>query len=163
MASRTTTFPDSQEVLAFRAVEAVLREDPGLIEAGVSFRTWNGDQVDGVPISSGQCPMIRLSPVAKPSSPSTLGRNVANAGIKVELYVAGLIAEDILNFWAAVRAALVQRKPMRGGDVYCFIKSQCDAHEYSVLQPAYGSWQAATPDQGLAGVGEVVVSFQVPR
>jgi hypothetical protein len=163
MAVRTTTFPESQESRAFRAIEAILREDPSLIEAGVAFRTWNGDQADSRPIATGECPLLRMIAVAKPAQNFTLATNKSHIGIRLELYVAGTILEDIMGFWAAVRLALTRSKVFRNTTVECYLRLACGSYILEVLQPAYGSWtDSSTSASQLAGVGEAVVSFLVP-
>lgn len=163
MAERTTNFPDGPEMRAFRAVEAILREDPGLIEGNVRFRTWNGDQMDGQKPSSGQCPMLRISPeITGEDSPLTQTKSVSHFAIKVEIFASGLIANDIINFWAAVRAAMVRLKPFRDTNVQCFLNREAGVHRSSVTLPGFGSWKGdKAPDNGLAGVGRIQLEIIV--
>lgn len=163
MAERTTTFPDGPEMKAFRAVEAILREDPGLLAGGVRFRTYNGDQMDGQAPSSGQCPLLRMSPeVTRDDSPLTQAKSVAHFSIKVEIFAAGLIAEDVVNFWAAVRAAMVRTKPFRDTNVQCFLNREAGIHRSSVTLPGFGAWKGdKAPDSGLAGHGRIAVEILV--
>jgi len=163
MAERTTTFPDGREMKAFRAVEAILREDPGLVAAGVKFRTWNGDQGDFTPLSSGQCPMLRISPEAlQEDTPLTQGKSVVHFSIKVEIAVSGLIAEDIVNFWASVRAAMVRMKPFRDTTVQCFLNREAGVHRSAVTFPGYTSWKGEkTPEKGLVGAGRIQVELLI--
>lgn len=160
MANRTTNFPDGRRIRAFRGVEAVLRADPGLVAAGVSFRTWDGTQVDSAEVTSGMCPLIRLSPEVLPNEPITQAKSIARFAVKVEVFAAGLIAEDIVNFWDAIEAAMVRTRPFRQTDVECYLNGLLGSIRLMVTEPAFGSWKSDTPpDQGLAGVGRINVSF----
>lgn len=165
MATRTTDFPDAPEILAFRAVEAILREDPVLAGRVKSFRTWDGTQMDGVPIASGECPAMRLSPeILAADSAVTLGKSRAHFGVKVEVFVAGKMAEDIVNFWAAVRAAMVRTKQFRGTTIQCFLEKQVGITRSLVTQPGFGSWtdpNGGTPLVGLGGVGRIEIDILV--
>lgn len=163
MAARTTTFADCPESRAFRAVEAILREDPALVAAGVRFRTWDGDQADAMAPSGAQCPMLRLSPeINRPDTPLTMGKSHAHFAVKVEVFAAGTIAEDIVNFWAAVRDAMVRTKPFRDTNVQCFLGQQAGVHRSSVSMPGFGSWKGdKPPDKGLAGVGRIEIEIIV--
>lgn len=165
MAVRTTNFPTSNRMAAFRAVDVILREDPILLAAGVRIRSWTGDQMDGVPITSNQTPMIRISPEVMPNKPFTQGKYAAVMGIRVELFVSGMIAEDIVAFHEAVEQAMVLLKPFRDTTVQCYLIEQCGSTRLNFSQPAYGSWQNKDnpPDNGLAGVGRIEVEILVNR
>jgi hypothetical protein len=164
MAERTTSFPDGPEIRAFRAVEAILREDPTLLAAGASIRSWDGDESDSQAIASGMCPILRISPeVVQPDRPLTQMQATAHLSIRAEIYVAGTIAEDLVNFWAAVRGAMVRQKPFRDTTVQCYLTRQCGATRSMVTLPGFGSWQSqVAPDSGLAGVGRIEVEMLVP-
>lgn len=164
MASRSTEFPDAPETKAFRAVEAILRADPDLIANGVKFRSWNGDRADNQPIASGDSPLLRISPeIVAPDSPKTMGLNEAHFAVKVELFVKGFIADDIVNFWGVVRNAMVRTKPFLGKNVQCYLTTEANVSRSWVSAPGFGSWQSKElPDNGLAGVGRINLLILVP-
>lgn len=160
MATRTTTFADGRRMRAFRGVEDVLKEDPGLLAGGANIRSWDGSQADFAEVASGHCPLIRIAPQVLPNQPITQAKSMARFAVKVELYVAGSIAEDIVNFWDAIEAAMVRTRPFRDTNVECYLKARCGSVLLMVTEPAFGSWSRTDPpDQGLAGVGRIDVSF----
>jgi hypothetical protein len=165
MAERTTTYPQAPEMAAFRAVDAILRADLGLIAGGTSFRSWDGSAVDNVAISPGECPLIRISPeINQPDSGFTVSRNVAHLSIKVEIFVAGLIADDLVNMWHAIRQAMVRDKLFRGDtSVRCYLNQQAGATLSKVTMPAFGSWPPGgnNPQSNLAGVGRIEIDILV--
>lgn len=160
MAIRTTSFPEGRRIRAFRGVEDVLKEDPTLLAAGVNVRSWDGQQPDFAEVASGHCPLIRLAPEVLPNQPITQAKSMARFAVKVEAFVAGSIAEDIVNFWDAIEAAMVRTKPFRDTNVECYLKARCGSVLLLVTEPGFGSWsRAEPPDQGLAGIGRINVSF----
>lgn len=164
MAERTTMFPVGRRIVAFRAVDEILRSDPALVNAGVEFRSWNGDQADGMKLSSGMGPVLRMSPRVQPNGQFTQGAQIANLGVGLELFVAGTIAEDIVGFWDAVEAALVGNKPFQGTTVQCYLTRAAGVQRFTVTQPAFGSWESQTPpSENLSAVGLATFEFLVPR
>jgi hypothetical protein len=165
MAERTTDFPDGPEIRAFRAVEDILREDPGLLAGNVRILSWNGDQMDSQPISPQfGGPVLRISPeVTRNDTGTTQMQATAHLSIKVEIFVAGFIAEDIVNFWGVVRNAMVRSKQFRDTSVQCYLTRQCGSTRSQVTTPGYGSWQTNNPPaEGLAGVGRIEILMLVP-
>lgn len=161
MAARTTSFPDGRRMAGFRALEAILREDPVLAANVRTWSTWDGAGNDAMPASPGMCPFLQLSPVMLPNERMGVTADVANVGVRVTLAVAGLVAEDIVDFWDAVEAALVRGKPFRGTTVLCFLESR-GVNNIIIQQPAVDAWRSAEhpPDTFLKGTGLVLLKVR---
>jgi hypothetical protein len=164
MASRTTFLPDGPRMKAFRALERVLREDPALAGAVKTWASWRGDGLDKMPLASGMMPYIRLSPVVMPSEIMGVGRSVAVLGVRVEVGVAGLVAEDIVNLWDAVEDAVVREKPFGDTTVMCFLQREGGAFFHRAETPGIDAWQTKDnpPQEFLAGAGMIVLRISRP-
>jgi hypothetical protein len=162
MAFRSTDFPTGREMGAFRAVEEILREDPVLAPRVRTWSTWRGEQVDTMPLVPAMCPYLQMSPVMFPDEPMGEGAHKANFGIRMRLAVDGVVAEDIVNFWSAVRGAVVRRKPFRDTNVLCHLQAY---HVIALViqQPAVGAFK--TPDDPpldlLVGAGMILLKVAV--
>jgi hypothetical protein len=161
MAARSTTFPGGARMRVFRAVEAILKEDPALADRVKTWSSWDGEGGDQMPTASGMLPYLQLSPVVQDTNTWGVEAVAVNFAIRVRIAVPGLVAEDIINYWDAVEDALVRRKPFRDTDVLCYLASQgCDFHVLS--RPGFGAWESAKhpPDKYLEGDGLLLLKIR---
>lgn len=163
MAEQTTDFPLCREAAAFRAVEDILREDPVMAARDVRFRTFDGQRMDGMKPSFNQGPIVTLTPRVLPSVISTRLINTAQLAINLRVEVPGMVAEDIFNFWGAIRSAMVRSKPFRDTTVARYLHARVNCYRYWVNQPGYGAWESRDrpPTNGLPGEGQIILNLQV--
>lgn len=169
MAARTTNFADDMATLLFRGVCDIFREDPAMVAATVRFRTWDGTQMDGAEVATGNMPLIRLSPRLMPNELDAQNSTSSVLHVRIECYAAGLIADDILNMWGAVQNAVVRSKPFRDTTVQCYLGGliaglpiASGAYRSFIEGPdvvAFGDVENP-PTQFLRAVGTLVLKFR---
>lgn len=117
--------PDCPEVLAFRAIETILRTDPVLHKVTRDFNAWTGDASDVLPPTFATCPSLTMSPAPLPSDWEAEGQHKMPMAIAIMCVVAGSNRDQLMNYWAAVRRALWPEDPAR----FAFVrKLVLDAH-----------------------------------
>lgn len=94
--------PSSRRSRLFREIVRMLRADADLDAAVRTWQAWDGDQdADDDPPASA-CPCVRLTPQGGPAETRD---NISQQGTlrwDVEVWTAGLDAEDPLDLWAAI-------------------------------------------------------------
>lgn len=158
MSARTTDFKDGPRMIVFRTVEAMLKADPVLADNVKTWSTWDGTGNDKLPFTAQMGPLIQLSPVMLPSETLAVGRRAAILGVRIDTVVAGLIAEDLVNFWDAIEDALQINRPFRESTVYCTLQGvSCYVHRFD--SPGIGGWGAHgnPPTMFLEGTGLLVL------
>jgi len=158
MASRTTSFATGPMMLVFRKVEEIMRADPVLAQGVKTWSTWNGSANDAMPVTPSMCPYIRLSPISLPPVQQSVSHVAAALGIRIESAVAGLIAEDIVNFWDAIQDSLHIDKPFQGSTAYCTLQGvKAFSHEFT--RPGFDAWrnEQNPPTAMLQGTGLLVL------
>lgn len=113
--------------VAYRAIEAVLREYPPLAEQVKSWRTRSGAPGEMTPPSADMMPLIGLSPIPNPSEIMTVDHQRVNFMVSVQLFVKGTGVDDILDLWEDVEDAIRDDQPFRGTTVREFLCSCLDA------------------------------------
>lgn len=103
--------------VAFRAIEAVLREDPVLARVVQSWRSLEGLPGEFAPVTASAKPMIALAPIANPSEILGVDQTKINFGVRVFLATEGTCVDDLLALWEAVEDAIAAEKPFRGTTV----------------------------------------------
>lgn len=98
--------PDSEETIAFRAVESILRSDADLSRVIKTFVAWRGEPVDNEPPTASMCPYLMIVPSARPSGWVTEGQHEEPLQIGIFAAVVGSDADQIMNLWGAIRRAL---------------------------------------------------------
>jgi hypothetical protein len=96
---------------AFRAVEAILREDPVLAGVVKTWRSREGHDDDLSVPATGMMPLIGLSPLPTPNAVDSIDEIKVRFEVSVQLFVEGTCVDDILNLWGAVEDAVVRTKP----------------------------------------------------
>lgn len=117
------SLPDDCWTIAFRGIEAVLREDPTLADPA-NVKTWRSRQgsADDLAVpGAGEFPLASLSPVPRADQILDTSSAKANFLVSVELFVLGSCADDLLNLWGAFVRAVHPNKPHRGGSVKDFL------------------------------------------
>lgn len=153
--------PDGKRVRAFRAVEAILREDDALKRVVKTWVSWDGSPGDTARPTLDMMPMIRLNPRIEPSESFSNGQRIGSIGLAVEVMAPGLHANDIVNLWDAVEDALVDMKPFRATTVGCFLRQEVGASRYTVPEPGFAARETreAGSHKFLTAEGVVVVTF----
>ena len=111
--------PDSEETVAFRAVDAVLRTDPTISSlcqvagaagssegSGGMYLSWSGQYEDVSDPTYNTCPYLRISPGGLGSTWETEGQHRMPMAIAIEAAVVGSDFTQVGNFWGAIRRAL---------------------------------------------------------
>ena len=158
MAARSTNFKDGPRIIVFRAIAAMLREDPVLADNVRTWSVWDGVGNDAMPTAPAMCPFLQVSPVMFPNQVLAVGRKAAILGVRIRVAVSGLVAEDIVDFWDAVEDALQINAKFRENTVYCTLQGlSCYSHRFET--PGIDAWQNRNtpPDQFLEGAGMLVL------
>jgi hypothetical protein len=113
LASPKLALPNAAEQLAFRCVDQILRSDPVLSGLKVSFRSWTGAPEDILDPTFATCPYLRISPKSGQSKWATEQQHQVDLVIGIQVAVAGSDADQLFNFWGAVRTALFPRTAAR--------------------------------------------------
>lgn len=157
MAARTTSFATGPRMIAFRALESVLREAPSLQEVR-TFTSWTGERLDGTQVATGMMPYLGMTPLGLPNEIMGQGRNLADVAVRIEIAVQGLVAEDFINFWDAVEDAVVKGRDYRDTSVFCFLQTHRILINRVVAPPlqAFGT-EHEPASEFLAGSGLIVL------
>ncbi len=105
--------PDSEETIAFRAVERILRNDPTLKRTLRHFHAWRGEQDDVLFPSPATCPELTIAPRPQASAWEAEGLHKMPFTIGFTLSVNGTNVDQLMNLWGAVRRALWPRDPVQ--------------------------------------------------
>lgn len=156
----------SVEAAIFRAATTVLKEDPTLKGVVKTWEVLDGTHSQVKRPDTREMPWIMVVP-----GPSRMAMVEADRyGVHMDLYVsiatAGLVAEDNLNLFAAVRKALNYRKPFRGTTVAEYLQ-EAGNDTYEVSSPGFGPLPqpAATggsPATDYASTARIILHFKVP-
>lgn len=98
--------PDQAEVLAFRAIDQILRSDDTLGRILVQYISWTGAYEDLFEPTLATCPYLRISPGGLGSSWETEGQHRMPMSIALSAAVVGSDFNQIGNLWGAIRKAL---------------------------------------------------------
>jgi len=105
--------PDCHEVLAFRAIETILRTDGTLQRVSRHFNAWCGDPADVLGPTFALCPYLQISPAPSPSTWESEGQHNMPMAIGLLCVVAGSNRDQLMNYWATIRRALWPSEPGR--------------------------------------------------
>lgn len=147
---------------AFRAIEAILRADPVLSRVVKTWAAWTGDpeDADGMEPVRAMMPMIRLSPLIAPNQPTTVQQKTATVVVRVEPFVAGLDADDLLNLWDAIEGAIGYARPFRGMTVDCWLNKEVGSYNLESTLPGFNAWEGQSePTKYLSGNGRIAIAF----
>lgn len=108
------SLPDSEETIAFRAVEAALKDDPTLNAVTRLFLAWRGDIEDLWEPTVTTCPFLRISPGGAGSAWATERQHLSPIAITIEAAVVGSDSDQITNYWGAIRRALFPQTTVLG-------------------------------------------------
>lgn len=160
MAGRTTDFPDGPRIKAFRACVDIVREDPVLSTRLKTLSAWDGSPSDKSPVTPDKCPYLQMSPVTRPNQPNGERNRLAALGISMKIAVAGLVAEDLVNFWDAIEDCFARNKAFRDTTVYCHLQGLA-VWQLGIESPGLDAWKARgkMPDQFLMGEGSIVLQI----
>lgn len=160
MAGRSTDFADGPRIKAFRACVDIVREDPVLATRIKKLSAWDGSDGDKSPPATGQFPYLQMSPYTIANAPNGERNRMAMLGISMKIAVAGLVAEDLVNFWDAIEDCFVKNKPFRDTTVYCHLQGFA-VWQLQITSPGLDAWKARgkAPDQFLMGEGSIVLSI----
>lgn len=168
-------FPDGLRSRAFRAVERVLREAPGLALGVKTWSTLEGVDTDMGVVGVDMCPLVALSPSPRPDRKLTGEHASVNFLVYVEVYARGSCVNDILNIWDAVGEAMRHDRPYRDGDVQSYFRCGIEAEpgqpplsvlDVNLIEPAFIAWTPSVKSGDPAiqwGRGTIGLYFQRPR
>lgn len=107
----------SRETKMFRAFVRLLQSDETLSNLGLTWQVSDGSEGDGLPFTQVQCPAIRLIPDLAAMKLKSVEDYDEGLLIAIDFGVAGTNADDRLNLWAAIRAALQSQNTITIGDL----------------------------------------------
>lgn len=157
-----SNLPESVHSAIFKAVVKVLRHNPVLknyVKTG-SWRIWDGSQLEfDDPANVVELPWIRLTPVGDPEKWVTIGQHNAPLTIAFELMIEGTVRTELMDYWAAVVAALFPGN----GSVLAAIAAaggeypdQPGGYGYTISQPAY-SMKTVADENATLGEGKIQI------
>jgi hypothetical protein len=123
LVSPQLALPTGAETAAFRAVETVLKSDITLGRVVKAWRTWTGDINDILAPTFATCPYIQLSPAPAAGRWETEQQTRSPMVINITVATAGSDANQILNFWGAIRSALYPSDMTRNGKVLSIVQT----------------------------------------
>lgn len=98
--------PQCSETSLYRAIIALLQNDPNLSRVVKTWVAWTGDRDEAQPPNLNRLPYLAIEPVADPSEVQTLGITEAPLTLAIHLVVDGTNVDDVFNLWDAIRACL---------------------------------------------------------
>lgn len=125
-----------EETVAFRAFEGVLRTDPTLARVVKTWSSWRGEPADLLKPCPALCPIVQLAPRPAGASWSAEGLHREPLYVAVYLAVAGLDADELLNFWAAIRRAVFPADPERDLFVQTRLRVEARIKKPTLVTPA---------------------------
>ena len=147
--------PPSKHRKVFRVIDDALRAASGLRLAKVTIQSWTGERDDSAPPTDSKGPWIRLTPVAEPSAVETENLTDSPLGILLEVFVAGTNADDAMDLWGAVVAALFPNDRSVQNAI-----EAAGGYGLAVRQPSFGV-QGPPDSVGMLGAGRITVMVQV--
>jgi hypothetical protein len=99
--------PDGPETIAFDAILKVFKNDPVLERLVRTLVIWDGSITDTSEPAVSMCPFLKVSPFPTESFWITEGQHFGPLMLRVQCAVVGTRAREILNFWNAVRTAIL--------------------------------------------------------
>jgi hypothetical protein len=162
--------PTDRVVLAFRAIEQVLKADPDFAGATRTWRTWTGDPDDASPPASAEMPWVRLTPI---KGPMTMADEVSwdmNLHVRYELAVAGTNLDDLGNYAGMFRRALNFQREFQGDTIVGDFIRTSGAVAYELIdgaiapirQPQTDPLSSFSPPTDLLSTGVVLIRLFLP-
>lgn len=105
----TLDLPRAERVSVFRALVQILRADPIVSRVCPVILAWEGKPTDASPLTTGmasQGAAMRMTPVGMPDQWLDPSGWIGDLIINFEILIRGYDADDMLNFWKAVQAAI---------------------------------------------------------
>jgi hypothetical protein len=101
--------PDSEETIAYRSIDSILRNDTLLKRVIKTYVTWDGSKLDGQEPTASMCPYLMIVPSSRPSGWQTEGQHAEPMQVGIYAAIVGSDANQIMNLWGAIRLALFPR------------------------------------------------------
>ena len=132
--------PKAQETAIFRTVEHVLARDPLLSSHVNTFLAMRGEDQDFFEPAVSLCPYLEIAPWPTESGWLTEGQHESPLTVRIMCAVKGTNSDNLMNFWAAVRAALFpQVQPQRGLVIAQFVAIGVGVSRPTIRLNAYGA------------------------
>lgn len=156
----------------FRAIEAILKEDPVLAMYVRNWRSREGQAGEMAVPSTDQMPLVGLSPVPNPSQVFDVDQQRVNFAVSVQLFVQGTCFEDISGLWEAIEDAIQDDKPFRGTTVARYLcgiikePAPAGAMRLRSLDPAFYAVDYSKPPRQVTsqrGEGTLTCFFLRPN
>lgn len=132
--------PSDPRAQAFRAVVAVLQRSPPLRNLGAVWQTYDGTPTPKAGQDTDR-PWIELEPSLGPTQPLALTGFLGQVTVetpvlvKVRTRTQGSLADNSINLWGLVEAALFPADPMARGKVWQELRAN-GVNDLEVVQPA---------------------------
>jgi len=109
--------PDYPWTSVFRALVAVLKEDPDLRRVVKTWRSLEGGPEDLEALGPGHLPWVELTPAPSANKPATDADYQTDFRVNVKFAVPGTRVDDLMNLWGAVMQAVRFDRPFRESTV----------------------------------------------
>lgn len=164
MAQTKLPLPDHARTLIFRRLIQFVKANQKFNSVIKTWYTWDGSPDSAAPLSSGQMPAIRFTPVPRGAIPITPVRQQVPFGIAVEITAGTFNADDLFNLWGAFEKSLF---PGDGSNSLLSALQNAAVWPQTVdiwlEQPAIGPQKEAVNSEYLIAVGTIVVQILLPK
>jgi hypothetical protein len=109
--------PSSRRSRIYREIARRLMADPTLARTVKTWRVWDGRSESDDPITTSQCPFVRLTPYGGGAENRD---NISQRGtlrVEVEMATAGLNIEDVFDLWDAMEDVLFPSSQAAGSQL----------------------------------------------
>ena len=159
--------PDSEESVAFDAIEQILTTDPALSSVTQLFVAWRGDVEDLWEPTVSTCPFLRISPGGMASGWEQEGAHKMPMSIAIEAAVVGSDRRQIMNYWGAIRRALWPQGDAVRRDANRIITQGANICRPILTAPSYGCIEIGEAKGGsritlASGTLELVLLINTP-
>lgn len=145
---------DGEEAKAYRGVVAILRNDPVLQPLVKTFLAQLDTHEELLDPTYQLCPYLRIDPAPMSSNWITEGQHKSDMVLDVTLSTQGLDVVSLMNFWTAIRHALLPQTPTQR-DLIETAKRAAGVLNFEFI---FAPYRSARGDEGLryrVGVGRI--------
>lgn len=157
----TIGLPSGIHGKCFRVMDDHLRNNPLLRSAGVTIFSWRGDVIDKATPTLAQSPWVRLTPGGRTTEQTSERQTDSPLIVNLELFVSGLIAENITDFWDYIVQSFYPGDQTVMAALGLTTDSTGSPTTYHVGEPAFQVQMDGGQPVGFYARGTVLVKIRV--
>lgn len=100
------TIPDSEETIAFRAIDKILKHDTVLKHVVKTYNSYTGDPTDILTPTAAMTPYLQIAPKPMTGRWESEGQHRMPFAVLITCAVQGTNVDQLMNLFGAVRRAL---------------------------------------------------------